>query len=417
MPVSEAVIASLPIPEQVLILVNNERLDRGLPAVSYMTAQLNSYAQQGANAGDDPGFPTTLSGGEPITWGGAIWAGGMTNVFEADYLWMYEDGWGGLASLTSNIACLIPLGSGCWGHRDIIVHPFSSCNGGGAPTISMGAAFSSSGYSGGSIAAVMMSTCGPPPSDVTLSWDQVAGSLMAGTLVVGVATNAGGQGYWEAEANGSVGNFDGAAAFGSMAGHVLNSPIVGIASTTGGDGYWLVAADGGIFSFGDAKFYGSTGSIRLNQPIVGIAATRDGGGYWLVAADGGIFSFGDATFHGSTGAIHLNQPIVGMAADPGTGGYWLVASDGGIFSFAAPFFGSTGALHLVKPIVGMAVSGGGRGYRFVAADGGVFSFGQAPFDGSMSGQSLASAIVGIATEITTNGYWLVAGNGDVFSFT
>ena len=44
-----------------------------------------------------------MTGGSPVTYGGSVWAGGLTNVLEADYYWMYEDGWGGV--LTSNIAC------------------------------------------------------------------------------------------------------------------------------------------------------------------------------------------------------------------------------------------------------------------------------------------------------------------------
>src|SRR6202035_821605 len=36
----------------------------------------------------------------------------------ADYLWMYTDGWGGNASLTSNLSCTSPRARGCWSHRD-----------------------------------------------------------------------------------------------------------------------------------------------------------------------------------------------------------------------------------------------------------------------------------------------------------
>src|SRR5665811_386976 len=49
MSVSEATVSSLPIPEQIFILVNEERIDRGLQPITYLTSQLNSYAQGGAN--------------------------------------------------------------------------------------------------------------------------------------------------------------------------------------------------------------------------------------------------------------------------------------------------------------------------------------------------------------------------------
>ena len=411
MNVSESSLASLPIEQQVFTVVNDERIDRGLPPIDYMTSQLDSYAQGGANSGTDPSFPSSVSGGAPITFGGSIWAGGLTSSLEADYYWMYDDGWGG--SQTTNSSCSLATLSECWGHRDIILHEFPNCPG-GAPVLSMGAAFSPGGYAGGSLAAIVVSSCAPP-SDVTVTWGQVATEVDSGSRTVGIAPLSNGAGYWEVEGNGTVAAFGAAPNLGSLSGP-LNSPIVGIAATPDGGGYWLVAADGGIFSFGDAAFYGSTGSLRLNKPIVGMTSTPDGKGYWLVASDGGIFSFGDAAFYGSMGGTPLNQPIVGIAADPATGGYWEVAADGGIFSYDAPFFGSTGSIHLNKPIVGMESSPNGRGYRFVASDGGIFTFGQAPFDGSTGSLALVAPVVGMAPDNATNGYWMAAADGGIFTF-
>ena len=346
-----------------------------------------------------------------ITYGGSIWAGGLTSVLEADYYWMYDDGWSG--SSTTNDACTPSNPSACWGHRDIILHSFPNCPS-GAPFLSMGAASSQSGYAGGSIAAILVSSCSPP-TDVIASWGQVAARSQSGSRTVGIAPLNNGTGYWEVEANGTV------AAFGARAELRLAVGPAQLADRRhGGDadggGYWLVASDGGIFSFGDAGFYGSTGSLKLNKPIVGMTPTHDGKGYWLVASDGGIFSFGDAGFYGSMGGHVLNQPIVGIAADPATGGYWEVAADGGIFSYDAPFFGSTGSLRLNKPIVGMESSPNGQGYRFVASDGGIFTFGQAPFDGSTGDLTLAAPVVGMAADNATNGYWMAAADGGIFTF-
>jgi hypothetical protein len=416
MQVPESGVSSLPIPEQVFLLVNRERIDRGLPAISEMTGQLNDEAAQGAQQGTDPPLPTTLTSGQPVVWAGSIWAGGTTNVFESDYYWMYSDGWGGLSAPTSNIACVILTGPDCWGHRDIILQPLTNnCAGGTPPTLLMGAAFSPSGYSGGSIGAVVAAICGPAPSDPTLSWNQLTGAVI-GSSTIAIAILPNGQGYWEVSRSGAVAAFGQAVDYGSMAGQTLSQPIVGIALTPDGGGYWLVASDGGIFSYGDAGFYGSTGSIRLNKPIVGMTSSPDGHGYWLVASDGGIFSFGDAHFAGSTGSLRLNKPVVGMAVDPATGGYWLVAADGGIFSFNAPFYGSTGSIRLNQPIEGMSATQDGLGYRFVASDGGVFSFGQAPFRGSMGGQPLPAPIVSMANDNATGGYWLADADGNVYRY-
>ncbi|HEY1445486.1 MAG TPA: hypothetical protein VGF51_11365 [Acidimicrobiales bacterium] len=403
MDISQSALGSLPPSEQMFAVANFERVDRGLPPISYMSAQLNSYAQSGANSMTDPPIPPSLAGGAPITFGGSLW-GGVSSALEADYYFMYDDGYGGAA--TTNFACSLATASMCWIHRDIILRDASSCPT-GPPILSMGA-----GSSSGSIAALVISSCAPP-NDVTMTWNQVEAAVSERTI--GIAPLPSGSGYWEAEANGTVAAFGTAHNFGSLTGRI-NAPIISITATPDGGGYWLVASDGGIFNFGDASFYGSTGSLRLNQPIVGMASTPNGKGYWLVASDGGIFSFGNAVFHGSMGGRPLNQPVVGMADDPATGGYWEVASDGGIFSYTAPFFGSTGSIRLNKPIVGMEASPNGMGYRFVASDGGIFNYGQATFDGSTGSLRLASPVVGMASDNATNGYWMAAADGGVFTF-
>ncbi len=403
MDISESALASLPAAEQTFAVVNVERMDRGLPPINDMTGQLDSYAQAGASGNTDPPIPSSLTNAGPITFGGSLWAG-EPSVLAADYYMMYDDGYGG--SATTNVACSPSSPSGCWIHRDIILHEFGGCP--GPPVLSMGAGSSASG----SIAAVLVSSCAQP-SDVTVTWSQVAAVVSERTI--GIAPLPNGSGYWEAEANGTVAAFGAARSLGSLTGR-LNAPLVGITATPDGGGYWLVASDGGIFNFGDASFYGSTGSLHLNKPIVGMAPTPNGKGYWLVASDGGIFSYGNAAFRGSMGGTPLNKPVVGMAEDPATGGYWEVAADGGIFSYGAPFFGSTGSIHLNKPIVGMEASPNGQGYRFVASDGGIFTYGQAPFYGSTGSIRLASPVVGMAPDNATNGYWMAAADGGIFTF-
>jgi hypothetical protein len=372
MGVDEAALDALPVAEQIFIVINQERVARGLAPVEYMTAQLDAAATAGADADNDPSFPAALSGGSKLSGGGAIWAGGITSALEADYYWMYADGWGGSAAATSNSPCTSATSAGCWGHRDVILATFSACAGGVAPTLAMGAG-STTTADGTSMAAIMVSTCGAAPSDVTLSWRQISA-----------------QG-------------------------IVAQKVVGLAALPSGLGYWAASSNGAVSAAGDAPDLGSMAGQSLNSPIVGIAATPDGAGFWLVAEDGGIFSFGDARFFGSMGAQRLNQPIVGMTVDPATGGYWLVAADGGIFSFDAPFFGSTGALRLNKPIVGMEALSNGEGYRFVASDGGVFCFGGAAFDGSAGGQALSAPVSAMAPE-GTGGYWLAGTSGTVYNF-
>ncbi len=381
--------------QQIFVITNLERTERGLPPIAGMVDSLDNLAQQAVASGTDPSFQYTFSSGARLVSGGSNWAGGFASALGADYGWTYDDGPGG-----PNLDCPTAGSPGCWGHRNNILEA-DGCAG---CVMVMGAAAGPSQW-GMSYAEVIESVSGPPPP-MSFTWGEVSvPSARPAT-----------QGYRFVASDGGVFDYGLAPFYGSMGGVALNRPIVGMASTPDHRGYWLVASDGGVFSFGDAGFFGSTGGMHLNQPIVGIAPTSDGRGYWLVASDGGIFSFGDAGFHGSTGSMVLNRPVVGMTADPVSGGYWLVASDGGIFSFDAPFYGSTGNLTLNAPIVGMQAMPDSSGYRFVASDGGVFSFGSAPFYGSMGGTALNRPVVGIASTRDGRGYWLVASDGGVFSF-
>jgi hypothetical protein len=95
----------LSVPEQMLVMVDLERVNRGEAPVAGLTRPLDRQAQRAAAAGTDPaiGF-------------GDIWEGGPRSTAEADYAWMYDDGYGG-----SNVDCTTPTSPSCWGHRDIIL--------------------------------------------------------------------------------------------------------------------------------------------------------------------------------------------------------------------------------------------------------------------------------------------------------
>ena len=390
-PIDGAALDALPVAEQVFVLTNLERIGRGEAPISAMTTQLDAYAQSGANSEGDPSHPDTLTGGATAYEAGAVWVGGTSSALFANYVWMYEDGWGGSAPHTPNADCTSPGASGCWEHRDILLKRYSAVDCAGAtPVPLMGAGAST--HMGGSIAAVFVWTCGSAPSDENFTWGQAEAALgIDGTYPTSVAPG--------------------------VKADIALTPTAVVDMTTDqtGNGYWLAAADGAVYGYGDASVYGSMLGVALNAPIVGIAATPDGRGYWLVASDGGIFSFGDASFHGSMGGQHLNAPVVAMTADPQTGGYWLVASDGGIFAFNAPFSGSTGNLSLVAPIVAIQAAPNGHGYRMDATDGGVFCF-ALPYLGSMGGRPIASPVLGMAADPQTGGYWLVAADGGVFSY-
>jgi hypothetical protein len=462
---------SLTPPEQLFVLTNLERIDRGIPPISGLSANLDAYAQAGANAGTDPSFPPYADGG------GSTWAS-TPSVGLALALWMYDDGPGG-----SNLDCPTTGGGGCWGHRDIILGQYASPSmmgvgyGGATTQIFVGGdtvdtpyftwaqeipllpvgvfpyginssvlpgqsqnstiqLWASGAYmnitatlsGGGGAFHFTNANCNLPAGglcDLPLSFTPPSLGVFTATLVVtgpygtqSVPLRAiSSHGYHLVAADGGIFSYGDAAFQGSTGGHRLNQPVVGMAPTHDGGGYWMVAADGGIFNYGDAHFYGSMGGKPLNSPIVGLAATPDGGGYWEVAADGGVFSFGDAHFYGSRGGQAVDGAMVGMAAD-GTGhGYWLVSSKGGIFSFGdAAFHGSAGNVALNEPVVGMASTSDGGGYWLVASDGGIFNYGDASFQGSTGGLPLVAPVVGMASTTDGGGYWLIASDGGVFNY-
>ena len=113
--------ASLSIAEEIFILVNLERVDRGLPPYIGLTQGLDASAQSGANQGTDPySYPSGYQGG------GSVWAGGISSADEVGVLmsvfgWVYEDGWGGSQANTFNFDCTSPTAQGCWGHRDVLL--------------------------------------------------------------------------------------------------------------------------------------------------------------------------------------------------------------------------------------------------------------------------------------------------------
>jgi hypothetical protein len=138
--------------QQGFVLINLERVNRGLVPIVGLSATLNGLATQAAASDSDPSFPTGSFAG-----GGAIWAG-ASSILAADYLWMYDDGPNGF---DSNLACPAGGGSGCWGHRDIILWNRTP-----APIVA-GGGYAADGSSG-SFAYLILS--GYSTANLTFTW-------------------------------------------------------------------------------------------------------------------------------------------------------------------------------------------------------------------------------------------------------
>jgi hypothetical protein len=108
--------ASLPKPVQLLVLVNLERIDRGLPPFLGLARSLDRDSARAAAAGEDPS-PGVLHG---VGYASNV-EGGYGSTLEADFAWMYDDGYGSF-----NLDCASPHASGCWGHRHDILVKFPS---------------------------------------------------------------------------------------------------------------------------------------------------------------------------------------------------------------------------------------------------------------------------------------------------
>jgi hypothetical protein len=406
---------SLSIPEQLFVVTNLERVDRGLAPFTGILASLDADATTGALLGTDP---PVVSGAADRAYG-SNWSGNYVSPLVVDYEWMYDDGWGGSQAASQNFDCTSPNAAGCWGHRDnVLAQVPCPCY--------FGAAFIDPSTNGFTLSYadefVIPATAEVEPMIFTWAADVVPylpATTPNGLSIVSITRTADNGGYWLASSSGDVLAFGDAHNYGSLQGQHLNAPIRSMIATPDSKGYWLLGTDGGIFSFGDAGFFGSTGATPLNEPVVAMTPTTDGRGYWLVAADGGIFSFGDAAYLGSLPAlgVHVSN-VAGIVPTADGHGYWMVGSDGGVFSFGdASYVGSLPALDVhVGDVVGIVPTADGRGYWMVGSDGGVFSFGDASYVGSLPALGVAVRdIVGIAPNSSGNGYWMVGGDGGVFA--
>jgi len=172
---------SMTVPEQLFVIADQERVDRGLAPVSGLTTQLDDVAQTAADGNTDPTLSSsTLTGGAGVRSWGSNWAGGTSNALGSDYYWIYDDG-----TNSPNAECSTPSAQACWGHRDNVLGTFvssSSCSASGSsgPQQYMGAADTpSAGSWGPSFAEILVGACGPTPTDVVFTWTQAEQLLSA----------------------------------------------------------------------------------------------------------------------------------------------------------------------------------------------------------------------------------------------
>jgi hypothetical protein len=158
--------AQLTVPEQLFVVINLERIGRGLSPFAGLSAPLDANARAGAAAANDPpdlGGAYLLVDGE--------WAGGSVNALDAVYGWMYDDGPG-----SGNLDCPRGGAPGCWGHRHGILDDFGS-----GERLIAGAALEATadthrGDRGGTSMAVTLAVAGRPQR-LVFTWAEVLASM------------------------------------------------------------------------------------------------------------------------------------------------------------------------------------------------------------------------------------------------
>ncbi len=155
--------ADLTASEQLFVIIDCERVDRGLTPISGILSSLDQLATSGAETDEDPSLP---AGGIPdanvLAWGGN-WASTQSPL-QAVYGWMYDDGVG-----SDNVGCTETNQSGCWTHRDNLLGFQNDINQ-FAGTLSFGAASVPGG--GGNVSVTTFTTWSPDaPSDYYYTWD------------------------------------------------------------------------------------------------------------------------------------------------------------------------------------------------------------------------------------------------------
>ena len=164
---------SLSVPEQLFVVLDLERVARGYPPYLGLNTSLSAEAQTAAATPSDP-MPDTSATWVPSSFGGA-WGDG-NDPLEADYEWMYYDGWGGSASATTNGACTSAGSPGCWAHREELLGSAPGFNTGvgldcATCEVGAGSFVLSVGTGVGSYVLLVQRPAGTPPATY-FSWAQ-----------------------------------------------------------------------------------------------------------------------------------------------------------------------------------------------------------------------------------------------------
>ena len=177
--------------QQLFVLADLERVDRGLPPYLGLNAALSANAQAAAVKSIDPSVARGFAVGnnaQGIPGLGATWDQGMSPL-TADYLWMYFDGWGaGPFPKTLNVDCTSATAPGCWSHREQLLGSDPGFNPGvglQCTTCEMGSGFASVSGHGSYTDLVELPKGGGPT--MTFTWAKDVAPFLGGSSPTGRA--------------------------------------------------------------------------------------------------------------------------------------------------------------------------------------------------------------------------------------
>jgi hypothetical protein len=222
-----------PIPTQLFVISNIERVDRGLAPFTSLSPQLDKRAQTGANHDEDPTFAKPFPG----TLGSSNWSGASGSALLDEYDWMYDDGPGGLTD-----KCVSAGDKECWLHRDGILGTPKQY----AAKRLMGAAVAENTAKGTSMTEEFIGG-DRKDSAGSVKWSQLAAKIPVGIAIDDIALAGASSGNLRIWASGRT--------------------MTVTASITGGGGQWSVSAKSFTLKAGHAK------SLTIDHASSGSPAT------------------------------------------------------------------------------------------------------------------------------------------------
>ena len=385
--------------QQLYTVVQDERIDRGLPFFAGMCTVCDQLSQLATTSGGDPYFSVF----PPGVWQFSSDAGtSQANALVVDYYWMYDDGWGGSSSTTMNQTCSGPTDPSCWLHRDNILTGCPNCTlyFGGA----QGTAYGSLSFA---IMLVGYDYSVSPPTDPTPPPSWLIGSCSIPTSWTGYRVVAWPGGMRATGSLPSCGSID-------LFPH-SRSPIIATGNDGSGGGYYQFAADGSVYPFGDAWLLPlSNPWFILFSDAVSATTTARGHGYWLLGSDGRIAGYGNATDYGYVINSAGRPPAVAIVSTADGHGFWVVRAQGRVFPFGdAALYPENGSTAVSGSVIAMARTMDGKGYWLLTSSGQVIGFGDARSAGPVS---LSEGEPRGITASQTGGYWVLTQSGRVFPF-